>query len=404
MSSKQYTLMDVYHAAKSDRKFDYAFWGEISCGIIAEYVFLQLGRVLVMVASALITTICASGFLIVLPVVAKPGHLWFHFNIVWGKLETFAFWKLIFTSNSLKNPVLIIIEKNINFPGAYLVFSIIFNYVSAVITDPGKPTAYDDSPNTLPSGNSNGKYLGKTCKKCILPKPARTHHCSICKRCVLKMVRAFTLPCSSLKIAHRTSMTIELPQQSLVLIVEYTISCFPQDHHCPWINNCVGLNNYRYFYSFLLWTCLGTFYLAFLLTPTVMRQGSLLRVGEAQYDTNQRIAFRKANANLRGAKNRISNLSKESARNLLGLDEVDISAMDVQPISSDRRGENTNDSPHQNSYLHKKYQSISAYLQTQRESEFTLSLIFILSGAISFAVGILLVLHTYLGSKGQEMC
>jgi hypothetical protein len=144
---------------------------------------------------------------------------------------------------------------------------------------------------------------------------------------------------------------------------------------------------------------LGTFYLAFLLTPTVMRQGSLLRVGEAQYDTNQRIAFRKANANLRGAKNkRISNLSKESARNLLGLDEVDMSAMNVQPIMSDKRGESTNDSPHQNSYLYRKYQSISAYLQTQRESEFTLSLIFILSGAISFAVGILLVLHTYLGS------
>jgi hypothetical protein len=132
-----------------------------------------------------------------------------------------------------------------------------------------------------------------------------------------------------------------------------------------------------------------------------MRQGSLLRVGEAQYDTNQRIAFRKANANLRGAKNRISNLSKKSARNLLGLDEVDISAMNAQPILSDKRGENTNDSPNQNSYLYKKYQSISAYLQTERESEFTLSLIFILSGAISFAVGILLVLHTYLGSTGD---
>jgi hypothetical protein len=99
MSSKQYTLMDVYHAAKSDRKFDYFFWGEITCGIVAEYVFLQLGRVLVMVASALITTICASGFLIVLPVVAEPGHLWFYFNIVWGKLKIFALWMLIFTFN-----------------------------------------------------------------------------------------------------------------------------------------------------------------------------------------------------------------------------------------------------------------------------------------------------------------
>jgi hypothetical protein len=37
------------------------------------------------------------------------------------------------------------------------------------------------------------------CKKCVLPKPDRAHHCSLCQRCVLKM-----------------------------------------DHHCPWINNCVS--------------------------------------------------------------------------------------------------------------------------------------------------------------------
>lgn len=25
------------------------------------------------------------------------------------------------------------------------------------------------------------------CKKCLSPKPPRTHHCSVCNRCILKM-------------------------------------------------------------------------------------------------------------------------------------------------------------------------------------------------------------------------
>lgn len=53
------------------------------------------------------------------------------------------------------------------------------------------------------------------CKKCWAPKPERAHHCSYCRRCVLKM-----------------------------------------DHHCPWIAyKCIGHRTYPAFLHFL--TCVS---------------------------------------------------------------------------------------------------------------------------------------------------
>jgi len=63
-----------------------------------------------------------------------------------------------------------------------------------------------DLPNTNRTITGTVRY----CEKCRHIKPDRTHHCSVCGECVLKM-----------------------------------------DHHCPWVNNCVCFTNYKFFILFL---------------------------------------------------------------------------------------------------------------------------------------------------------
>ncbi|XP_028824784.1 palmitoyltransferase ZDHHC16A-like isoform X1 [Denticeps clupeoides] len=92
--------------------------------------------------------------------------------------------------------------------GHWNLIMIIFHYYKATKTSPGYP----------PKMKPDIPFVS-VCKKCIIPKPARTHHCGICNTCILKM-----------------------------------------DHHCPWLNNCVGHFNHRYFFSFCLFMTLGCMY------------------------------------------------------------------------------------------------------------------------------------------------
>lgn len=90
------------------------------------------------------------------------------------------------------------------------------SHVRAVTTDPGTM-----SLSSAPESLSNPR----NCKLCQERwKPPRAHHCKTCRCCIFRM-----------------------------------------DHHCPWINNCVGLSNQKLFILFLVYTCVSAIWTLLLL-------------------------------------------------------------------------------------------------------------------------------------------
>ncbi|XP_075972291.1 palmitoyltransferase Hip14 [Anticarsia gemmatalis] len=104
-------------------------------------------------------------------------------------------------------------------PGATLMFGLCsaalwYTFLRSWRSDPGVITASrQDKFRTiieLSESSRGGFEPARFCSACLVRRPLRSKHCSVCNRCVAKF-----------------------------------------DHHCPWVGNCIGAKNHLYFIGFL---------------------------------------------------------------------------------------------------------------------------------------------------------
>lgn len=117
---------------------------------------------------------------------------------------------------------------------------LVFCYVKCILVSPGtvpNETAWlrakekqEEDPDEKGVVLLESKRSGdaRHCKWCTKFKPDRCHHCRVCRVCVLRM-----------------------------------------DHHCPWIYNCVGFHNHKYFILLVMYALLASVMITFTMFGTL---------------------------------------------------------------------------------------------------------------------------------------
>jgi hypothetical protein len=125
-----------------------------------------------------------------------------------------------------------------------LTFLLLVSYIRSMLQHPGtvprKRVSNDETWEivTIRPKASDAAYVKetkksgekRTCKWCSHQKPDRAHHCRVCNMCILKM-----------------------------------------DHHCPFLYNCVGFKNYKYFFLLILYSVLSLHMIFWTMLGAVLR-------------------------------------------------------------------------------------------------------------------------------------
>lgn len=118
-----------------------------------------------------------------------------------------------------------------------ITFMLAICYLRAIFTSPGHIPDKEEDPSWEYTGSAQQEVDVKEtkksgerrhCKWCAKYKPDRCHHCRVCKTCILKM-----------------------------------------DHHCPWIYNCVGFRNHKFFFLLLFYSAAACIWITVTMIPTV---------------------------------------------------------------------------------------------------------------------------------------